>query len=173
MNGRGQTTHDYLAGVSILLLTVLFIFGYVPGVFGSTGMGVGGVEQSQADRAATYLVDAYAVDGSEQTLDYNGTGGIHDELRSDAGWNQFRERTGLNSVSASVGRPFVNVVLVNSSELNATGPPTPIDDDEGRHSYGSEPNLGQSVATSTRVVRFDADGAHHCNPTCWLVVRVW
>ena len=177
LDERGQTTQDYLVGVSLLLLTVLFVFGYVPNVFGSTGADLGGVERSQADRAATYLVETYSVDGKEQTLRYDepdGTG-IHEELSSEKGFERFLNRSGLNTQTNAVAPPNVNVVLLNSSELNTTGTPTPIVDGGERHSYpsGGEPNLGQPVVTETRVVRLAGSGSKHCNPTCWLLVRIW
>ncbi|AQL41621.1 hypothetical protein BV210_02330 [Halorientalis sp. IM1011] len=172
-NKRGQTTQDYLVGVSLLLLTVLFVFGYVPSVFGSTGADLGGVERSQADRAATYLVETYSVDGREQTLRYDEPDGIHEKLSTENGFERFRNRSGLNTQTKTLAPPNVNVMLINSSELNATGTPTPIVDGGERHSYGSEPNLGQAVVQETRVVRLSGSGSNHCNPTCWLLVRIW
>lgn len=170
---RGQTTQDYLVGVGVLLLTVLFIFGYVPGVFGSTAAGVGGVEHSQADRAATYLVETYGVEGKQQTLRYDGPDGIHTALSDPETFERFRNRTGLNTQANFVGSPDVNVRLVNSSELTTTGSPTPIVDGGERHSYGSERNLGQPVVVERRVVRLAGSGSKHCRPTCWLIVRIW
>jgi hypothetical protein len=159
-------------GVSLLLLTVLFVFGYVPSVFGSTGADLGGVERSQAERAATYLVETYSVEGKEQTLRYDEPDGIHQELSDDTKFEQFRNRSGLNTQTDHTAPPNVNVMLVNSSELNTTGTPTPIQDGD-EHSYGSEPKLGQAVVTETRVVGLSSSGSKHCNPTCWLIVRIW
>ncbi|SDE70473.1 DUF7287 family protein [Halorientalis regularis] len=173
LDERGQTTQDYLVGVSLMLLTVLFVFGYVPSVFGSTGADLGGVERSQADRAATYLVETYSVEGREQTLRYGEPDGIHNELSTEEGFERFRNRSGLNTRTNTLAPPNVNVMLVNSSELNATSP-TPIVDGGERYSYpdGGAPNLGQAVVTETRVVRLAGD-TEHCTPTCWLIVRIW
>ncbi|MFC7234481.1 DUF7287 family protein [Halosegnis marinus] len=55
MSARGQTTLDFAVGVSVFLLTVGFVFLFVPSVFAPFEVVQG--TPVTADRAATHLVD--------------------------------------------------------------------------------------------------------------------
>lgn len=183
---KGQTTQDYLLGVTILLLTVFFVFGAVPTVFESYERPVGGTDRTQAHRAAEWLLHNYSVDGRTNVLRFDSDpssspdvkGGINETLSRPAGIEAFREGAGLNTRTDRRAKPHVNVILVNSSQLNATGAPAPIVGGNGEPFEYGENYRNQSAASVTRVVRLDnatnaPDPEKYCTPTCWLIVRVW
>ncbi|WP_246987837.1 DUF7287 family protein [Halorientalis marina] len=174
---RGQTTQDYILGVSIMLATVLFVFGFLPGVFESYESSVDGIDQEQAERASEYIVAEYSVPGKQNIL-RNETGGSSDDLYSNLStdFERFRQRAGLNTQTERQAKPNVNVAVVNASEFTLEG-----DSDirepvyfEGRgfYEFGDDYD-NQSAATRTRVVTFSEDPSSECSPACYLVVRVW
>ena len=182
---RAQTTQDYLVGASVLLLTVLFVFSYTPGVFASYQSVIDSDERAQADRAAEYLLSNFSVEGSSNVLRYDASEGIHERLGSDDGFETFRESAGLDTRTARIAKPNVNVTIVNASQIEAKGDPTPIVTDAGeRLQYGENVDRNQSVAAVTRVVTLAGDPKNatsdptkksepQCDPSCWLLVRVW
>jgi hypothetical protein len=175
---RGQTTQDYLVGVSLLLLTTTFVFGYMPNVFDSYENPVDGVDRAQADRAAEYLVENYSIEGRSNELRYDAPSGrgVHEMLANETsrnGFIHFRREAGLNTLTDRRAKPNVNVILVNTSELKTEPDPSAIVDGSKVFSYGDEPDADTEFASETRVVRLDNDTANYCRPTCWLVVRVW
>ncbi|WP_449404306.1 DUF7287 family protein, partial [Halarchaeum acidiphilum] len=65
---RGQTTLDFTFGISVFLLTVIFVFSFVPGLL-SPFAGSGSDHPVTANRIADDLVqDRLAVDGDPYTL---------------------------------------------------------------------------------------------------------
>jgi hypothetical protein len=191
---RGQTTQDYLVGVSVLLLTVTFVFGYTPTVFDSYENPVDGVDRTQADRAAEYLVSNYSVENQSNVLRFDADidslpgnssdavdRGIHEMLANETsrnGFLAFRNEAGLNTLTERRARPNVNVILVNTSQIRNSSDPSPIRVTQGgttvEFSYGDDPDQDTEYASETRVVTLDNETkANFCRPTCWLVVRVW
>lgn len=320
---RGQTTQDYLIGVSIFLVTVTFVFGYLPTVFDSYNAPVDGIDHAQADRAAEFLVSNYTVEGRTNVLrhqhfnlssgvryevydgidrlpgsygapDETGTvdkfdlidpgandyvlrfrgyievpadgsyefetesddgsrlsidgdvvvsnlhvspsspgsqteggtvqlsegnhsitveyyddedpsgstalevrwsgpsfgmteiqpeelhqpgRGIHEMLRNVSyrhGFLAFRQDTGLNTLTDRQAKPNVNVIIANSSEIRSRGDTDPIIAPSGvAYEYGDDPDADVATASETRVIQLENDTYNYCDPTCWLVVRVW
>jgi hypothetical protein len=169
---RGQTTQDYILGVSIMLAAVLFVFGFVPGVFDSYESSVDGIDRAQAERAAEHLVSEYGVSGQPNVIE-NGTGSdLYTNLDGD--FTQFRRRAGLNTQTETQAKPNVNVVVVNASEFNEEANFREPVHFEGRGSYEFGDDYdNQSAATRTRVVSFSNDPGGECSPACYLIVRVW
>jgi len=179
MENRGQTTQDYILGVSIMLVTTLFIFGYLPGLYESYQSPITSVEQSQADRGAEYLVENYSVEGNETRLKFDEDGGIERVLARPAGMAAFRDGASLNTSTDTIAVPNVNVVLVGNESINESGPLDPIqhdyDGDGSNESleYGDSVNNDTPTASTTRIVTLNETSYNYCDPTCWLVVRVW
>ncbi|RXK49469.1 DUF7287 family protein [Halorientalis pallida] len=183
---RGQTNQDYIIGITFLLISVLFVFGYVPGLYSSYADPVDGTQFTQTDRAAEWLVDNYSVEGAENVLEYDATDpsvgimGLSDETEFDA----FRRNASINTTTNRRARPNVNVMIVNSSQLNAQQLSDPIVADGNRLEFGDDYE-NQSAATSKRVVDLNmtdepaenrgdvADSDDYCTPSCWLIVRIW
>lgn len=175
MDNRGQTLQDFALGVSLFLVTVTFVFGYVPTVFAQYDAPTDSVDQQQANRVAEYIVENYSVAGQANVL-RNGTGavtGVHATLSTDAGFERLREVTGLNTTTDERARPNLNVRLVNTTEVTGEDEKEPIRvGGRGPYEFGESWRPDTPAATETRVVRLGNDTGQ-CEPTCWLVVRVW
>ncbi|WP_324662766.1 DUF7287 family protein [Haloarcula sediminis] len=165
---RGQTTQDFAIGVSVLLVTVIGAFFFSQGgalaVYEGTSPGV---DQPQADRIASYIVENYSTEEQSNVLRYDEPGGI-EELSGNM--KRLKLRAGTNVSSDRRTDPLVNVSIVNATTLER-GERTPASKLIDSGSWGeyrrSEP------VTASRVVRLTNDPSTECDPTCWLVVRVW
>ena len=167
---RGQTVQDYLLGVVVMFLAVVFVFGYLPSMFDAYDSPTDTLRSDQADRAAEYLVSNYSVGDRPNVLKYREPGGINRTLSRDGGMAAGREQTALNTSTDRRLRPNVNVILVNSTVLTSRDDLIPLTDGGVPYAYGDEYN-GQPAERSVRVVQLN--GSSQCSPTCWLVVRVW
>ncbi|WP_336339627.1 DUF7287 family protein [Haloarcula brevis] len=172
MDTRAQTPQDFAVGVSVLLVTVIgvlaFVQGSAVGVYESPD-----VQRNQpiADRAATYLVENYSVQGTRNHVRYNASGGMNASLSSDTDdLREFKERAGLIVATERRVNPRVNVTIVNASTLGA-GARTPAADDGDTLTWGPSVAGQQNVASTARVVKLT--NTDQCDPVCWLVVRVW
>lgn len=142
---RGQTAHDYLIGVTVMLLTLAGTFALVPGLFTPFQEPVAGDEQTMADRLADDLVEQHQMPRRSNTI----KSGSLDTALEDDNFENTLARSGIP-------RSGINVnVTVDGGNLDGGDPYTT---DEG------------AAATSIRIVRFDTDV---CDPACRLIVRVW
>lgn len=171
---RGQTTQDYILGVSIMLVSVLFVFGYVPNVFDAYESPVSSVEESQADRAAEYLMANYSLDGNRTVMKFDEPGGIERVLSRDEGMAAFREGASLDTQTNETARPNVNVIIAGTDNITQEGRPGPIVLDNGEKlAYGQQLDTDTAVASKTRVILLNETSTNYCRPTCWMIVRVW
>jgi hypothetical protein len=165
---RGQTTQDYILGVSIMLATVLFVFGFLPGVFDSYESSVDGIDRAQTERAAEHLIENYTVDGKRTVLD---NGSFYAKL--DGNFSGFRAEAGLDTETDRQAKPNINVKLVNATEFTGNGTRDPVAF-PGRSAYEFGDDYdNQSSATRVRVVGLEDDPTDECTPACYLIVRVW
>ncbi|GAA0308334.1 DUF7287 family protein [Halarchaeum salinum] len=126
---RGQTTLDFAAGVSVFLVTVIFVFAFVPSLLAPVSSGQPS-NTVVADRIATDLAqEELAVEGHPYTLD----GPIDDQDQ--------RLENARGNISVPPGT-FVNLTLRNADM--DTGPPVP--------SNGSTPGENTATAVAWRVV---------------------
>ncbi|MBV0924597.1 hypothetical protein KTS45_10345 [Halomicroarcula limicola] len=175
MDDRGQTAQDFAIGTSVLLVTIIGAFVFIQGgalsVYEDSATPI---EQPQADRVASYLVENYSVDGDPNVLRYNQSSGLDRTLSADTGLSDLTASAGVNVSSTRRTNPDLNVSIVNSSSLE-DGRREPARDGNGIVLAWGESYREQPYATSTRVVRLanDDDGTPQCTPTCWLVVRAW
>jgi len=175
MGSRGQTTQDFAIGVSVLLVTIIGAFAFTQGGALAVYQGTSpGVDQPQADRIASYLVEEYSLAESDNTLRYaSGSGSIDSDLSQDPNDGTTNKLKGLiqaAGVDVSSDRradPIVNVSIVNGETLRDGGrtPATDLNDDGSWGEY----RRSESVSSS-RVVRLTN---YDCDPVCWLVVRIW
>mgnify|MGYP000424578282 CR=1 FL=1 len=167
---RGQTLQDYVIGVVIVLLATFFVIAYLPNVFASYDSPTDGIRSDQADRVAEHIITNYSVEDKTHVLRYNGSGGLHSRLSTEAGMNTLRERASLNTSTDRRIPPHVQVFLVNASTLSSRDTLTPAVHNGETLSYGDS-YRDQAAARSIRVVTMDDKTV--CDPNCWLVVRVW
>jgi len=163
MDERGQTTQDFAIGVSVLLVTIIGAFVFTQGGALSVYEGTSpGVQQPQADRIASYIVQNYSDDDQRNTLDYTSIDG---NLSGDL--SDLKQRAGVNVASDRRTNPIVNVSIVDGETLR-DGQLTPTDDPGIRLAWGQYRR--SESASASRVVQLEGGG---CDPVCWLVVRVW
>ena len=174
MDSRAQTPQDFAVGVSVLLVTIIgvlaFVQGSAVGVYESPD-----VQRNQpiADRAATYLVENYSVNGTRNHIRYNTSSGIDASLSGyNAELDTLKDKAGLDVATERRVNPRVNVTVVNASSLKTGTRDPAVDDHDQRLAWGPDVADRDNVATTSRVVKL-TNATGQCDPACWLVVRVW
>lgn len=155
MDNRGQTLHDYVAGISVFILTVAIVLGLLPSVVAPfQNGGSGGVDAALSSRIGDRVVSNLSVDGAPNVLD-------GDELETLMAKNEvdLRDRYGLTQGQ------YVNLSLqtLNGSRMIAVG---------GTVQTAGATALGEDTTTSARIVTVD-DPDFACEPACRLVIQVW
>jgi hypothetical protein len=158
-SNRAQTAQDFAVGISIFLLTVGFIFAFVPNLLTPFDTDVGTEQQAQADRVATIVTGEITFDGEANVIDpsetdYFGASGLGNG--------------GLEPIQNETGLPFTARINVTVSPIGQDGP---ISEGGTTLSAGPEFRQSQPAASATRVVVLE--GNPDCDPGCELTVRVW
>ncbi|PSQ34164.1 hypothetical protein BRD08_10520 [Halobacteriales archaeon SW_10_66_29] len=156
MPERGQTIHDYLLGIVLVMLTIAGVFAFFPDVFVPFQEPVESEDRQMAGELATELVEV------DSTMDG-------------------RRTVNLTALERTLEDPDALGVLVNRSgipewkQVNVT-----VRDDEtvlvrGESSTtGSAFYEGSSAPPATAVRTIQAQNrSHACADSCELVVRVW
>lgn len=147
MTERGQTPSDYLIGISLVLVTIIGVFGVIQGgIYEPFEDPVGGEERTMADEFGATLIDEYETAWGSRTVD-NDT--MTDDLDDATTFQELKNTAGVPEWKQA------NVTLRNESSAVFTA----------GDAWHDEP-----AATSTRVVRSETG---RCAPHCRLVVRVW
>ncbi|PSP55251.1 hypothetical protein BRC82_06695 [Halobacteriales archaeon QS_1_67_19] len=157
-SSRAQTSIDFVVGMSVFLLTVAFVVGFLPGVFEPfTASGEGDV--LAADRTAALLADqSLAESGTAGRLNATCTAEFFDadgavgDCRFDADAADLDAALGLGPATA------VNVTIAENGTVRTV--------DGVELAAGSEPPASESVVVSRRVVLLDGEESD-------LRVRVW
>lgn len=143
---RGQTPADYLVGISLLLVTIIGVFAFVPTIFQPFEQPANPDDSAMADEVADDLVRNHTMLGEERTLDL-------DELNETFG-------SGLQASDLG-GVPEwkqVNVTLWSGDRR--------VTDANGDDPWQGDTAGGTTIRTVTSYQGACADG-------CRLVVRVW
>lgn len=141
---RGQTLNDYVLGMSLLLLSVVLVFGLFPGIFQPFEAEIGTEERTTADTLSGELVDNSTVLDTRQTVEFDALNATLEDLEDD---------------SAAVGIP-------DWMQWNATL----VDDGVVLRQNGSVWR-DEPAGTSVRFVALE--GEDDCEHGCQLIVRVW
>ncbi|MFB6085127.1 MAG: hypothetical protein ABEJ94_12870 [Halorientalis sp.] len=150
---RGQTLQDFVLGVSVFLVVVVFVFGLFPSFLSPFTAGVDASERAQADRLARNLIENHSVQAAGNAL--NGTALSNTMQKSETA---LRERFGLSSTSG-----------INVTVRTLDGPRI-VRYDGTRLAVGSN-RADETGASVSRLVSIA--GSEKCQPGCRLVVRVW
>jgi hypothetical protein len=173
---RGQTVQDFAIGASVFLLTIAFVFVFIPTLFTPFEDEVDPGLDSQVDRVASAIVDEGSIDGKP---------------------NRMTNSTAEAAIIATgSGADLQNAYgLPSTSQVNVTV--TPIDPDEDDTvvtifvGTGTETELASGdvyedrpAATASRIIVIE--GLPECDPAvdaspadgvqgqaCRLTVRVW
>ncbi|MFB6185032.1 MAG: hypothetical protein ABEI96_10795 [Haloarculaceae archaeon] len=150
MHDKGQTTQDYVIGISLVLLTLTGVFLVVPGIFNPFADPVDSTDRTMADSVATTLIREYQVDGTKRTLEYAALKGTLDDDDAFA-----------DVVTAAGVPPRRRVSVVVLTDAGSTI----------RYDAPNRYDGNSATALTIRVVDFTDDG--RCDAACRLVVRVW
>lgn len=143
---RAQTTHDYAVGIGVFLLTVAFVFSYVPTALGTIDSGGTGSDSAIADRLSTEIVANLSVDGYPNRLNNSSVSTFFNDSSMSTIRTEYELR---NSTLANVTLEYANGTAI-----------------AGRDVHAGAQYADQRAATMTRLVVID-DGRYR------LVVRVW
>lgn len=150
---RGQTLQDFVLGVSVFLVVVVFVFGLFPNFLSPFTAGVDASERAQADRLARNLIENHSVEASDNTL--NGSKLATTMQESDA---RLRKRFGLSTTAD------INLTVRElDGERVVRYDGTPL-------AHGSS-RTNQSSGSVSRIVSIA--GSEKCQPGCRLIVKVW
>ena len=152
---RGQTPQDFAVGISIFLITVTFVFTFVPSVLQPSMAGEEPTLTVEADRVSSGILSNLSTPGQPNRLD---------KAKTDAFFGQYKGNvSGFRSAFGIPTYREVNVTIVSLENdkpvTNATGP----------YTFGDEYDDQQAVVTQ-RVVKMSHPS---CDDGCLLVVRVW
>jgi hypothetical protein len=159
---RGQTTIDYVIGISVFLVVVVFVFGFIPTIFAPFEASSGS-NTIPADRSADRLSDDLLVDSPEQPAVLNRTctvGFFDADGTAPTGCRYDDDSDGAN-LSAAMGTSSVTNLNVT---IRSEGSITQLDGTPLAVGDSSEGN--ENVVVATRVVLLDGD-QHQ------LYIRVW
>ncbi|MFC7045638.1 hypothetical protein ACFQH6_09685 [Halobacteriaceae archaeon GCM10025711] len=156
---RGQTTIDFIVGMSVFLLTIGYVFSFIPGMFVPFDSG-SGTNVVVADRSAAHLAEhALGDPGSPAVLNDTCTEAFFDTTTPDPPGCQFDEdASNLDEALGIDPRRSVNVTIRDDGSIHVL--------DGTRLAAGSSPPPDAEVVVARRVVLLDGD-------YYLLHVRVW
>lgn len=153
---RGQTPQDFAVGISIFLITVMFVFAFVPSVLQPSRAGEEVTLTAEGDRVASALVANLSHPGRPNHLDASAVNATVNTYDGDV--EKFKSEYGLGK--------FTNV-NVTMRTLDGTGQVTDLDTGDP-YRFGDE-YRDQQVVEVRRMVTMD----EQCQDGCLLIVRVW
>ncbi|TYL37688.1 hypothetical protein CV102_15230 [Natronococcus pandeyae] len=164
LSDRGQTTQDFAIGIGVFLLSIAFVFSYIPSLTTPFDSPAGGAETAQADRIADRLVHSLSDSADRNEID--GERFVATYANDDEDENV--TALGLRATDDAVfDHVSVRLETLDGNETEHDGTAmaaetTAYDD--------------QSAASSARIVtlddEFDLDD-YDDEPAYRLVVRVW
>lgn len=161
-NGRrGQTTQDYLTGVSIMLLVLAGVFTFVPGIFVTVDDSIESAQYAHADQLADEILLNASAPGQQSTLERAELLGSGSVFINGPRYHALEKRAGINSSGTQRGIQS-NVTLLAPPDYTVyqTGL-------VGDTYYQDQ----HAAALRVRLITFSQNST--CDPSCRLVVRVW
>jgi hypothetical protein len=151
---RGQTTQDFALGVGIFLVTVAFVFAFVPTVLVPFEAGPNEADAAEAQHLAADLTDNLTVGGYATRLNQSRTRTF------------FKYHNDSDDIRGNYSLPVASQANVTLENLEGTRI-----DPSANPSFSYHPRAGtqlatESTASASRVLEYDGDSYR-------LVVRVW
>lgn len=160
---RGQTAFDFLVGMTVFLVAITFVFGFVPGMFQPFETDTGS-DMVAAVRGAAFLTESALVDDvdSPGVVNESCAAEFFDGDGATGGCNFEVDATNLNEALAIDDSDGANVTIEDAVGI------TTVQGDGGpvAASAGRDPPSTADVVVATRVVLLDGDRRT-------LYVRVW
>jgi hypothetical protein len=155
-SSRGQTPQDFAVGISIFLLTVMFVFAFVPSVLQPSRAGEEVTLTTEGDRVASNIVSNLSVPGRPNHLNESKLDDFVTKYKTNT--DTFRNDYGLGTFTD------VNVTV---RQLDGFGTVKNSSDDPYR--FGEEYRTQDAVVVQ-RIVTIDDS---QCQNGCKLIVRLW
>ncbi|WP_306057613.1 DUF7287 family protein [Natronococcus wangiae] len=165
---RGQTTQDFAIGIGVFLLSIAFVFSYIPSLTTPFASPTGDAETAQADRIADRLV--HNISDSTGRNEIDGEQFVDTYVEDDDDENV--TALGLRVTDDTV----FDHVSVRLETLNGT---VLEEEDKGKLVVETTTYDGQSAASSARVItindseNFELKEEYDDESAYRLVVRVW
>lgn len=159
---RGQTPQDFMLGMGLFIITVVFVYAFIPTALSFTAADPGPMEAKQASRASAELINNLSVGEHQYTLNTSATGDFFNTTETP-------EQTRI-----ALELPLTANVNVTLRSLD-DGEIVSVVDSTGtnvRLVSGNEYRENQPAAEVVRVVQIQ-DQDNDCDPACQLIVRVW
>lgn len=160
---RGQTLHDYVAGISVFVITITVVLGFLPSIMAPYQGGSSAAHTAQADRIGDTLVTNLSVDGRPNQLNATELSALMD-----------KNATELTARYGLAERRHVNISLVrlNGSDIltdgaGGTGDPLTA----GDMAFDEDASSTARVVTTTNATANPPNV--DCSPACRLVAKVW
>jgi len=152
---RGQTLHDYVAGISVFILTVTLVIGLLPGLLAPYQTEGNAADATAVERISGKIVSNFSTPSAPNVL--HGP-----NLSTTLSLNNSELQTRYNLADHT--NINVSVVTLNGSTIvtNESGDPLVA----GANWHGNDPT------SSSRIVSL-SDRPSDCGPACRLVVRAW
>jgi hypothetical protein len=157
MTERGQTIHDYLLGIVLVLLTIAGVFAFFPDVFVPFQEPVESEDRQMATELAAELVEVNSTMQGEQTINVTG---LEQTIEDPDALGRLINQSGIP------GWKQVNVTVQDE-----TGSLLIRGESSDTGSVFREES-GDPPATTVRTVQSQSR-THACAESCQLVVRVW
>lgn len=157
MTDRGQTIHDYLLGIVLVLLTIAGVFAFFPDVFVPFQEPVESEDRQMATELAAELVEVNSTTQGEQTINVTGLEQTMEDPDALGGLINQSGIPGWKQVNVTVQNETGSVLI--GGESSETG------------SVFREDSSGPA-ATFVRTVQAQ-NRSHDCADGCQIVVRVW
>jgi len=152
---RGQTLHDYVAGISVFILTVTLVIGLLPSVV-APYQGTGNVaDATKTDRISDRLVSNLSTASAPNVLNIDLLSNVTNKTNE-----QLQVRYGLSDHQ----NVNLSVTSLNGSAIVRNGSGDPLA--AGANTVGNDPT------SSARVIAL-SERRPHCQTGCRLIVRVW
>ena len=157
MTDRGQTIHDYLLGIVLVLLTIAGVFAFFPDVFVPFQEPVESEDRQMATELAAELVEVNSTMQGERTINVTG---LERTMEDETTLETLVERSGIPDWKQ------VNVTVQNETGSVLIGGESSDTGSVFREDSGDPP------ATTVRTIQAQ-NPTHACAESCQLVVRVW
>ena len=152
---RGQTLHDYVAGISVFILTVTVVIGFLPSVLAPYQANGNVADATTVERISDRLVSNLSTASAPNVLDSDQLSSV---LAKDNG--ELQRRYGL----AEYQNVNISVVTMNGSAV--------VRNQSGDALTAGANNAGNPTTAAARVISL-SERPDRCTPACRLVVEVW
>jgi len=153
---RGQTLHDYVAGISVFILTVTLVIGLLPSVVAPYQAEGNAADVTKVSRISDRLVSNLSTASAPNVIDAGQFSQVM--AKSD---DELQTRYGLEDYQ----NVNISLVTLNGSAV--------VPDPTGPGSLAAGANDAGNTATATARIVSLSDPPAACRPACRLVVKIW